>query len=156
MNLIDLETSGDSVSSGLQKSASTSGWTENGLVNICRKLKRSSCRFSNKLRWEPEYYMIETGTCPSGQVIMDTALCEAAATALSLDDTTCSTGSYSSYSRPQGCVVASGYLYIYESGSSSCSSSSKCPCMPPYGETAPPSPSPTPDPFQASLRSALT
>merc|ERR1719364_157016 len=36
----------------------------------------------------PDYYIITTGTCPSGQLIMDTALCEAAATALSLDDTT--------------------------------------------------------------------
>ena len=136
---------------GLQKSASTSGYTENGLVKACQKLKRSSYRFSNELRWEPEYYMIETGTCPSGQIIMDTALCAAAATALSLSDTSVSTSS-GSYGRPQGCVDASGYLYLYASGSSSCSSSSKCLCMPPYG----PTPSPTPDPFPASSRFAVT
>ena len=99
--------------------------------------------------------MIETGTCPSDQVIMDTALCEAAATALSLSDTSVQT-SYSSYGRPQGCVEASGYLYLYASGSSSCSSDSKCLCMPAYGETAPPSPSPTPDPFPASSRFVVT
>ena len=129
---------------------------ENGLVNICQKREMSSYRFSNGLRWEPDYYMIETGTCPSDRLIMDTALCEAAATALSLDDTTCSTGSYSSYSRPQGCCVISGYLYIQDPGSGSCSNDIPCLCMPPFGETAPPSPSPTPDPFPASLRFAVT
>ena len=91
--------------------------------------------------------MIETGTCPSGHLITNPAWCEEAATAFSLSDTSVSTSS-SSYGRPQGCVVASGYLYIYESGSSSCSSSNYCLCMPPYGETAPPSPYPTPSPTE--------
>ena len=103
----------------------------------------------------PDFYLITTGTCPSGHLITDAAQCEAAATAFSMSDTTVTTSS-SSYGRPQGCVEASGYLYLYASGSSSCSSSSKCLCMPAYGETAPPSPSPTPDPFPASSRFAVT
>ena len=100
--------------------------------------------------------MITTGTCPSGHLIMETAVCEAAATAFSMSDTTCSTGSYSSYNRPQGCCVISGYLYIQDPGSGSCSNDIPCLCMLPYGETAPPSPSPTPDPFPASSRFAVT
>ena len=100
--------------------------------------------------------MITTGTCPSGQLIMDESLCEAAATALTLDDTTCSSTDYGAYSRPLGCCVVSGYLYIQTEGYSTCSTSIPCLCMPQYGETAPPSPSPTPDPFRASLRFAVT
>ena len=91
--------------------------------------------------------MIFTGTCPSGHLITNPAWCEEAATALSLSDTSVSTSS-SYYGRPEGCVVASGYLYLYASGSSSCSSSNYCLCMPPYGEIAPPSPYPTPSPTE--------
>ena len=124
-----------------------------GLVNICQKLKRSSNRFSNELRFVPDYYMIFTGTCPSGQIILDVSLCEAAATALSQSDTTVTTSSSTWYSRPLGCVVStssygSDTLYLQTEASSydSCSSSNYCLCMPPYGETAPPSPNPTPSP----------
>ena len=99
--------------------------------------------------------MIFTGTCPSGQVILDSALCEAAATALSQSDTTVTTSSSTWSGRPLGCVVSTSsygsdtlYLQIEASSYDSCSSSNYCLCMPPYGETAPPSPNPTPSPTE--------
>ena len=108
---------------------------------------------SSEQRYVPEYYMITTGTCPSGQVIMDESLCEAAATALSMSDTTITSSSSTYSGRPLGCVAAtSSYgstsLYLQTDASSydTCSSDNTCLCMPPYGETAPPSPSPTPSP----------
>merc|ERR1719159_520413 len=94
-----------------------------------------------------------TGTCPSGQLITNPAWCEEAATALSLSDTTATSSSSAYYSRPLGCVVStssygSDTLYLQTDASSytSCTTFNYCLCMPPYGETAPPSPNPTPSP----------
>ena len=126
---------------------------ERACQNVCQKPHRSLNRFSKELRWVPDYYMIMTGTCPSGQLITNPAWCEEAATALSLSDTTVTSSSSAYYSRPLGCVVStssygSDTLYLQTEASSydSCSSSNYCLCMPPYGETAPPSPNPTPSP----------
>ena len=79
--------------------------------------------FSNELRFVPDYYMIFTGTCPSGQVILDVSLCEAAATALSQSDTTVTTSSSTYSGRTLGCVVStssygSDTLYLQTEASS--------------------------------------
>ena len=124
-----------------------------GLSKLAKSERGARTDFSNELRFVPDYYMIFTGTCPSGQVILDVSLCEAAATALSQSDTTVTTSSSTWSSRPLGCVVStssygSDTLYLQTEASSydSCTSSNYCLCMPPYGETAPPSPNPTPSP----------
>merc|ERR1719482_1788429 len=99
-----------------------------------------------------DYYLITTGTCPSGHVITDAAQCEAAATAFSMSDTTVTSSSSTWSGRPEGCVLQSEYgsdtLYLQTAASTydSCTSSKKCLCMPPFGETAPPSAAPTPSP----------
>ena len=101
--------------------------------------------------------MIFTGTCPSGQVILDSELCEDAATILGQSVTTVTSSSSTYSGRPLGCVYkpttstyGSDTLYLQTDASSydSCSSSNYCLCMPPYGETAPPSPYPTPSPTE--------
>ena len=124
-----------------------------GLSKLAKSERGARTDFSNELRFVPDYYMIFTGTCPSGQIILDVSLCEAAATALSQSDTTVTTSSSTWSSRPLGCVVStssygSDTLYLQTEASSydSCTSSNYCLCMPPYGETAPPSPNPTPSP----------
>ena len=124
-----------------------------GLSKLAKSERGARPDFSNELRFVPDYYMIFTGTCPSGQVILDSALCEAAATNLSQSVTTVTTSSSTWYSRPLGCVVStssygSDTLYLQTDANSydSCTSSNYCLCMPPYGETAPPSPNPTPSP----------
>ena len=126
---------------------------ERACQKVCQKPHRSLNRFSKELRWVPDYYMIMTGTCPSGQLITNPAWCEEAATALSLSDTTVTSSSSTYYSRPLGCVVStssygSDTLYLQTDASSytSCTTFNYCLCMPPYGETAPPSPNPTPSP----------
>ena len=117
--------------------------------------ERSSNRFSNELRCVPDYYLIMTGTCPSGHVITEIATCEAAATAFSMSDTTVTSSSSTWSGRPEGCVFSlstssygSDTLYLQTAASSydSCTSSIQCLCMPPCGETAPPSAAPTPSP----------
>ena len=100
----------------------------------------------------PDFYLITTGTCPSGHLITDAAQCEAAATAFSMSDTTVTSSSSTWSGRPEGCVLHSEYgsdtLYLQTAASTydSCTSSKKCLCMPPFGETAPPSAAPTPTP----------
>ena len=117
--------------------------------------ERCSNGFPNELRCVPDYYLIMTGTCPSGHVITEAATCEAAATAFSMSDTTVTSSSSTWSGRPEGCVFSlstssygSDTLYLQTAASSydSCTSSKYCLCMPPYGETAPPSPNPTPSP----------
>ena len=114
--------------------------------------ERSSNGFSNELRCVPDYYLIMTGTCPSGHVITEIATCEAAATAFSMSDTTVTSSSSTWSGRPEGCVLQYDYgsdtLYLQIAASTydSCTSSKKCLCMPPFGETAPPSAAPTPSP----------
>merc|ERR1719316_2545434 len=74
----------------------------------------------------PAYVIIESGTCGDDYVITEQTICDEAAAALGLSDTTSST-SYSTYGKPQGCTDYYDDLYVYE-GTDDCSSYNKCIC----------------------------
>ena len=78
------------------------------------------------------YYTITDGTCPSGELITDTAQCESAALSLDLRDTTVTETSYEK-DRPLGCTYwpSEGILYMQTVGSTVCTSQINCICKQP-------------------------